>query len=144
MKNNEAKNDNTTITIRISNKDAKAIDDIAKACGSTRSSVVRNAIRNNLEKYMSTVRYVEPDHDNKIQAWAYVMMHAVVDSLDMLKRINIKMDHYYRRTGKDQDISHCVNKEETEEILHRLADLLYQAGKLSLNIQGLNLGKERE
>ena len=141
MKRSERENKDRSITVRFSKKEAEALSTIAGQYNMTVSDVIRCSIAGELCKYLGKVKYVDPKQGNDIRNNTYILIDAIAETRDYLRRIGVNINQIIRRinAGDTKALSECgkiISKKELDNITCRLEKVTREAGEIVSCIAG--------
>ena len=130
----------TMISMRIKQSDADILNKLAAEFDTSRSEVIKTALRSNLEKNLGNVRYIDQEQGNDIRKTAHEMLHILVDTLNQIKCIRVGIN-YIAAHSNDEDNVCATYKTDLTDTLNRLEKLLIYAGKITFRLCESDIGK---
>ena len=139
MKRSARQNKDRSITVRFSSKEAEALTSIATEYNTTISDVVRSATAGELDKYLGRVKYVDPKQGSVIKHNIFMLMDAITETRDHLRRIGVNLNQIAHRVNAGDlkaltESGKIMTKTDLDEVTLRLEKVTKEAGEIILCI----------
>ena len=130
----------TMISMRIKQSDADILNQLAAKFGTSRSEVIKTALKCNLKKYLGNVRYIDPKQGEEIRKAAYDMLHILVDTLHQIKCVRVGIN-YTAAHNNDMDNVCAAYNTDLINTMNKLEHVLTTAGKITFRLCESDIGK---